>query len=722
MCPVKFGSPRIDPPLIPEPSVRFQLILAALLALMVSPLAPAQIVTRAIEAQSDGLVVVQFFTGGHADKPGKNIAVIDSTGKAVPYRLLSHDADGATLLAVDLKGRSVPLSVQYSEKPLATAKPGADITPSLLMQTYPFTKRAFKSAGDLADSLESSRSMGAALVQEINFAHNPFGASVNFATLFTGVLHLDEAKTLRLIAANDDAAFVEIDGKTVIANPAPQVEADATKLARLAKEVTLEAGDHPIRYLHVQTDGRSLAVLGYVTPEGAFNVPAGMFRHDEWAKLGKAAASAEQGQKAPAAFDAEQMEQMAFEDWTFTRFTFTAATAARAGQRWRWTFGDGTTWETKPVKAEAAATDEDEAAFDPHAADPGVIEHVYVAPAAAFPARKVTLDLLDATGQVVSTAASVIRPTVLNDLISTGDRETLAAYAKAIAQADYSKAEAAEMAAYFDLMAVTEQPALMAPIAEPFVKRFGERGGQKLWDMKHALAVYVSRDDPARAEKLFGELSKTAKDSWAATCAAAEQADLLIFRLGKTRKDEVNAVLIPMYRDRPPREKALLRARLGDAYRITGKPDLAAEAYREAQQDTIKQMDPRKAAVLERAYRETAMAYLQQKRYPALRDQLFQWEADFPLANLGGELPLVRGRYFQEIGDDPRAAKEFASLRELNPLHPATPEITFRLAQSLQRMGKKDEAKKYFDIVVKEYPNSPFADEAKRATAYEFGE
>lgn len=706
----------------PEYFVRRSILLTIVLVAIFSVSAFAQVVTREIQASGTGVVLVQFYTGGLADKLGKNIAVIDSAGKAVPYRLMSHDPDGTTLIAVDFKDQSVPLSVQYSSKPLTVAKPGAEITPSLLMQTYPFTRRAFRNAGDLAESLGASKSMGAALIEEINFAHNPFGPSVNFATIFTGVLHLDETKTLRLIAANDDAAFVEIDGKTVIANTGPQLESDALRLARMAKEVTLEAGDHPIRYIHIQTDGRTLAVLGYVTSGGAFNVPAGMFKHSDWATLGSATVTTSPGQKAPAVFDAQQREQMAFADWTFTRFTFTAAMPVQVGQRWRWTFGDGTVWETKPASASNEASNESVMTYDSQETDPNVIEHVYVAPAAAFPTWKVTLDLLDSKGLVVSTATSVVRPTVLKDLISTGNSEILAAYAKAIAQADYTKADPAEMTAYFDLMAVTERPALMAPIAEPFVKRFGERGGPKIWEMKHALAVNVARDDPARAAKLFGELSKTAKDSWAATCAAAEQADLMIFRLGKTQKDELNAILIPMYRDRPPRERALLRARLGDAYRITGKPDLAAEAYREAQQDTIKQMDPKKAAVLERAYRETAMAYLQQKRYPALRDQLFQWEADFPLANLGGELPLLRGRYFQEIGDDPRAAKEFASLLDLNPLHPARPEITFRLAQSLKRMGKKDEARKQFDIVIKEYPNSPFADEAKHETAYEFGE
>ena len=93
-------------------------------------------------------------------------------------------------------------------------------------------------------------------------------------------------------------------------------------------------------------------------------------------------------------------------------------------------------------------------------------------------------------------------------------------------------------------------------------------------------------------------------------------------------------------------------------------------------------MDPRQTAVLEGAYRETALSYLEQKQYPAMRDELFQWQADFPAAKLSADLPLMTGRYFQAVGDDPRAAIEFANLLKANPLHPSRPEIAYRLAES----------------------------------------
>ena len=93
---------------------------------------------------------------------------------------------------------------------------------------------------------------------------------------------------------------------------------------------------------------------------------------------------------------------------------------------------------------------------------------------------------------------------------------------------------------------------------------------------------------------------------------------------------------------------------------------------------------------------------------------MFQWEADFPSAKLQDDLPLITGCYFQAIGNDVRAVQEFKTLLELNPLHPSRPEITFRLAQSLTRLGQNQQATLLLDEIAQKYPNSPFAKEASR--------
>jgi tetratricopeptide (TPR) repeat protein len=322
-----------------------------------------------------------------------------------------------------------------------------------------------------------------------------------------------------------------------------------------------------------------------------------------------------------------------------------------------------------------------------------------------------TLELKDQNGRVRDKAISFLRPRVLGHFSSVRDRQQLLAHAQAIAAGRYDQAEEDSILALFRLVENTERPALMAPLAEPFVRRFGKRRSKVMDSMKYALATYIASNDPHRAADLFADLARSAEDSWQGACAAAEYLDLLFFRISETQ-DPVRFIT-PLLGGRTRREVALLKARRGDLHRVAGDAERALKAYRDAQRVAYRELDRRQAAVLQSAYRETALSYLQQERYPALRDLLFQWEADFPAGKQGGDLPLLTGRYYQAVGDPKRARIEYETILKLNPLHSRAPEITFRLAQSLDDLGEKDEARAKFATVVRQYPNSPFARNAR---------
>jgi tetratricopeptide (TPR) repeat protein len=680
---------------------RFALALALTFVMALS--AHAQTLTRRIDPRNSDVALVRFYTGGLADPQAKNIAVIDASGGQVPYRLLAHDPAGQTVLAVDLAGKSQPLSVKYGVGVVNEAKPDDAVQPSLLMQVYPLTRGSFKDMADLVKSLDNVKPLGTELVPHIWYAHNPFGGPDRYLMYFHGRIKVEQAETLKLFSAHDDAAIVEIDGKVVTGGPTANRNQQAEAAIKRSVSVSLSPGSHVVRYVTINQAGAPLALLGHAKDKSADPLASGYYVHHQWAELGPASS---EGEKPAIGFDARQVDQLAHEKFIFTRVALKPAAPPPAGMKYRWDFGDSTKW-VQTAKPQANP-DEPSSNEDPYA-----FEHVFPDNKTAGASWKVKLELIDAEGKVAAEATSVIRNFIFADLHLVDEPATVLGYADAIAKADYSAADPNLMAALYAVVSVTEKPQLMAPLTGPFVERFGNRGGQVLWDMKYALATHLARDQPERAEKLYNELARTATDSWMGACAAAEQLDLLIFRLGKTQ--DLRSLVAPFFAGREPRERALLKARLGDALRVQGKIDEAEAAYREAASENRKSReDQKKAAVIERAYRETAIAYLDQHRYPALRDILFQWEADFPLAKMGGDLPLLKGRYYQEVGDDPRAALEFETLLKLNPLHPSRPELVFRLAQSQQRIGKKAEAKALYQEMMDKYPNSPHASEAER--------
>ena len=694
--------------MIRRPKLVYTLILALALVFTFSAVAAAQTISRPIEGVPNGVFLVEFRACGNIDAKGKGVSILDKAGNGVPFKVVTLDPEGVSILAVDPTGAEAPLTLQYGPKPAANAKIDESIQPSLILQVFPLTG-GVRDFEDAIRITQSTRPIGTMPIQRINLGYNPFGSGDRFIALFSGVLQVESAGKYQLFSVNDDAAWVEIDGKVVIAHPRAVMVRDREKIPESATTVELSQGKHRLRYLLVANQGRPIAQLGRVAGKEVFMLPPSWFAQSKTATLGAAKV---ESAKPLIGFDVEEVDQINTEDGAYLRFNFRAVAPPPQGMKYRWDFGDGGAIGAAPASRTPAkpARSDDKPASDA-AGSLTDVEHVFAVTAGSAGTWKVTLDLVDAKNAVVASAATSVRPGVETRYATIHNPDDLARFAGAISAADYSKATPEYMHSLYQLIQIAEQPALAAPLAEQFVKRFGTRGGAVVWDMKYTLAQALSRDEPERAEKLFLELALNAPDSWKGTTAAAEDIDLLLFRLG-AKPDDVEQRISRMIQGRgSPRERALIRSRLGDYFRLTGKLDRAEEVYRQAQDESKKgeKMDAKQAAVLDRAYREQAQSLLAQRRFPAMRDTILQWEADFPLAKMGGDLPLLNGRYFQAIGDDPRAAIEFKTLLDLNPLHPSKPEIVYRLAESLERLGKNEEAKRLYRQVAKEFPNSPFA-------------
>lgn len=672
--------------------------LLLLLCLCSAGMAQTQTVTRPIPLTSEQneMVLLSFYTCGGSDRTGRSIAVVDSIGQGVPYKLLAHDPEGQSVLALDVRTAARPLRLTYGPQPNALSKQDNALTPSLVLQTFQLTRRGFKDANEFRAAYDPAKPLGTALIGDVFLGHNPFGQGTDFVTLIQARLNVSEPGEYWMIPLHDDAAILEINGKLIYGRLTPNTGLDRDTLGQSAVKVTLDAGMHTLRLLHAQTDGSTVLVMGMrqgSDPRIIGTVPSRWYARDPMVALDFAS---EEGERAPVAFDAEQLDQLANEDQTFTRFRLRPIVKAPAGGRYRFEFSDGTSLTTAPSDG---------------ASEPAWVEHIFPALAGEWPSFRVSIERLSADGKSQGRGTAVLRTQVFSSTATIGDRRLLEQYIAAINATDYANAKPELYAALYPLVDAMEQPALTAPLAESFITRFAGRTGRLMDQMKLALALHLSGSDPQRAAKLFEELSTTTSDPWQSATAAAEQMDLMIFRLGLAK--DVAPMVSRLTVGKTARERALLRARLGDSLRVMGKLDEAEKVYRDAQPDALRRLDANMAAVQERACREKVLSLFEQRRYRELREALLEWEADFPIAKLGGDLPLMRGRYFQETGDDARAEAEYRTILALNPLHPSKPEITFRMAQSLMRLGKKDEATALFNGVARDYPNSPFAQAAK---------
>ena len=643
---------------------------------------------------NQGTVFIQFFAGGHLDSRARGVSIVDKTGQPVAYRLLSHDPHGQTSIAADLGSAKGQTFLHYAAKASTSAASDPDLPVSLVIRTFASPAATKMDLKSLPGIIRPTRCLGTALIDNVYLAHNPFGPDHHFVTDIEGLLEIKKPGRYRLFSVNDNAGFVMVDGKVVISQASPYVTRDSRTLGHRAASISLTAGVHRIRYVHYQNDGESIALLGYMDGPQARPIPRRMFIHHRQARLGTARSN---GDRLPVGFDAELLEHLAHDDHLYTRFRINPIAPLPPAATYRWRFGDGTTKTTTDANA---------------------FEHIYVRPVGSADAAirwPLFLEVVTDANKTLGEARGALRPVTFGTIDSSDNGSLLTAYVRALGQCEYDNAPADLIIALYRLAARTEKPADVAPLAKAFVHRFGGRGGALVLDMRYALASHLARNQPRQAADLFGQIARgraaDADDAWKRTCAAAEQLDLLVFRLGQTKG--LVKMVRPLLSSRSPRQIALLKSRLGDVHLIEGNVDKAVAAYRAAQRVALQKLEPRRGAVLQNAYRQTAIAYLEQKRWPALRDVLFKWEADFPLAKLGGDLPLLAGRYFQAIGDDPRAIVEYRTMLDLNPMHPSKPHVLYRLAESLKRTHQPDEARKVTEQLINRFPNSPFARQAR---------
>lgn len=659
-------------------------IIAACLALFAATDAGAMIERPIVLPPGEArLCLLSFRTGGKIDSAGRGVSVVDQAGNALPMRVVCHDPIGQTWLVFDRGSLGKGLRLRYDTRPIAEANRDADLTPSLLLTTYAVRIAADAAVDDVLTAVSRLKPLGAAPVDMISLAHHPFGPAEDVVLIFDGLVNIDKAHTARWFSVNDDAAFVALDNQWIITEPRRRVTRDSRQLVADAHDVKLNPGVHRLRYVLVQRDGRLLALLGRAQGKRAVPLPADAYVHQPVASLGPATSLEALG------FDAQQIDQVAYEDAVYSRWRFTPIAPAGEGCAHRWAFGDGATRDGT-----------------------GAIEHVFVGATADLGAFEVRLGRVKLPGTILDHATSTVRPTPMMRPRRIEDERASDDYADAILAADYSRASESTLAALYNLLWYEEKPAQVAPLAEVYVKRFASQGNidPAAWRIQYALATHLTTTDAPRAARLFRALAMRAKignDTWPSACAAAAYLDVMIFNLDH---GEEAARLAPrLAAGRQPRERSLLMARIGDVHRLAGRVDEAIDAYHRARRAAGPNADPKQDAVIERALREAAMDHLLHGRHTALRDALFRWEAEFPEAKIGGDLPLFAARYFQVIGDDRRAATELRSLLALNPLHPSRPEIVYRLGQSCLRLGDETEAAQWFGELTQRYPNSPFA-------------
>lgn len=201
-------------------------------------------------------IVARLPTGGWALDDAADVTVLTADGQVLPVAVLSHVADGHTLIQFMRQGNDAWYWA-YAAHPDASAPHMAPVHEGMTVEIREWAGDNFESWPAVRDGLQKSKVIGCFLmaeaIQGVNYARP--SAPANLAVSIRGVLNIKTAGEYRLFANSEDAAFLFIDGFKVDERTGSNIELTGkVSMSTTGVLLNLTAGHHPFEIHQVTSD------------------------------------------------------------------------------------------------------------------------------------------------------------------------------------------------------------------------------------------------------------------------------------------------------------------------------------------------------------------------------------------------------------------------------------------------------------------------------------
>jgi tetratricopeptide (TPR) repeat protein len=584
------------------------------------------------------------------------------------------------LYKIDYGGQGVPL-----KPPAWTSSAG------LLLETRSWRNCDLNSLTSLREAMRSAPPYGRGFVPAVFHRYNPFWPDPEpFLSEYRGTLRITRPGLYRFFTSSQDASFLLIDGREVVAAPG---EHGPVGDARFAGTITLSSGPHAFQYVHAAAGPDACMVAAWQPPGSRQPEPIPPEAFDSQA-IARLPAVAVQHPREYAVEIAGEVP-LAGGDLPLIRTQFrlvsTRATSSRV--RAHWDFGDGqTSSQTDPV-------------------------HIYLHPGL----YTVTMKVPGLAGSsAVTNRVPVHRALVFTDAADPAD--TLASYLPIIAQYNPAKLDSTGLLQLVRALDQAGSPARAARAGQAGLldrRRPGDSTSER--DVARLVGSLLRDrvDDPEAALGFWQQAAQLLRPGpWKAECEieAADLAlhDLLRAEAARTLLDSATARL-------HQGDDAGLSSRLsrawGDWYARSGDRPSARAAYARA----MATRDTRRPAVEQDAWRgalsRSTEEFLRAHALDRARSELRRWQDEYPLDKIEGYLTLLQARCWAARGKFPQAIAMAADLRAINPDSPYADRLVFLAAECQEKLGRTEGARAGYHALLTDYPGSPLVGDARQRLA-----
>ena len=645
---------------------------------------------------------VKVLCQGRAKPDGADYRVLDANGKPVSFQLDFHDPDHYSLLTFKVENPKQRFYV-YFGNPKATRAP--EQTPDFpapgggpsaggwvphcgfVYQTIdrpraddPAKEHDPDNIDEMTKLIAGSKAKdGARWQRRVADGYNPFGSSDYYISIYRGWVRVPTAGAYQFCTVSNKASFSFLDGKPLVHWPGRHT-VERGMHGEVNAKTELTAGPHYLEYYHEATPLEHMAYLGWRPSGDAGNfspIPESVFTAPHAAVV-----TAYEDAKGPLlTFEpaiTDSVWPVERDEGQYTRVHFAAGKAPPLpdGTKYQWDFGDG------------------------QAADGPEADHVYLT-LGQFP---VVLTAQGPAGmQTVRWPLSVFEIEHVTDQFKEGRPQEYAKLAKAY---DRSRLPADALRELQHLLAEGNEPAESVEVGKTYLERFPSadaltqgRIRQLMADcavrmgegsLDDAVANYeaaLAKETPpaekldvlARLTRLVG-VEREQPEKAAPIFARAEET----YKSAKGNTDELEEV-------RKAYRRALIA--MGDVRLWQGKLDDARDLYGKAEKlgDFI---PPQVRAARLGAYPDSLQEYLDSGNTGAALDLVDKWDEKFPTDKPNGHSLFWRGKVLTARGQPRDAARCLSFSVRLTAGAPFETEARWLLAEALDQLGRKDEAKR----------------------------
>jgi len=680
------------------------------------------------------VAVVEFYHHGQVDAQAKNI-VVAAGNELVPVRILQLGPGDFCRLAFQVISTRSPYEILYGGPPLPDdRRPAWTREEGLLWEVREYRECNLNSFESVKAAFDSSKPIGADYVSGVFQAGHPFAAPPGpYMSRYTGTLHLTQSGTYGFYTSSQDCSFLLIDGKVIASAPGRHPPAyQATP--GLRQDVQLTAGPHRFEYYHVSTTEAGIAVAAWeINPKGDKPAPAVIPGEAFQANV------IMRGQVGPPMSPAQRF----LPDFEFViagdvplpdrelpliavRFTDKSPAPLVSSARIDWDFGDGQT------------------------AQGSTVDHVFLRPGVFAIKETITR-----AGRPFEIAHRVWigpvrtpqkgKPLQLNDLLpvlETYQPEKLDAYSLLqLVTAFLTKADQYVPPPPPNTVFVDEEQAKTETTGVKLDEKTRETERRKYLQKSLDIALLglekgqqkgdqdllaLVRSVTPVARNTFADSKKTlslwtfvegkfetgeCKLEAALNIADVFLNDLLDTEAAKNWLDKASAILGGATRQ--DTLMALYHRVMGDYWAAKGNQEAALKALREAERLAGDRRNEIERTAWRGAHSRSVEDFLKSGELDRAAEELRSWLNEFPGDTVEGYLPLLFGKYwFARQRFDVVCALADRML-VLNPYSPYIEELILLSAKSDLARGQPERAKATLESLLKDYPGSPFVNEAK---------